>query len=86
MTLGLVLALVGAAGFTLTGGTLLAKVFCLELRLLGANSALVLSSLAEGLAEGYAAALLVVCVAGAETAIGLSLLVPFYRGSAFAVE
>jgi NADH-ubiquinone oxidoreductase chain 4L len=83
MTFGLALTGIGAAGFTLTGSSLLGKIFCLEVMLLGVNSALILASLASGSPDGYAHALLVVCVAGAETAIGLSLVVALYSGTAY---
>lgn len=86
MTFGTLLALAGAAGFTLTGGSLLGKVFCLEVMLLGVNALLIAGALASGSAAGYTSALLVVCVAGAETAIGLSLLVSLYSGSAYSLD
>ena len=86
MTFGALLALVGAAGFTLTGGSLLGKVFCLEVMLLGVNAALLAGALATGSAGAYTSALLVVCVAGAETAIGLSLVVSLYSGSVSSLD
>jgi NADH:ubiquinone oxidoreductase subunit K len=80
MTFGLLLAAVAAAGYTLTSGSLLSKVFCLEVALLGVAVTLVASSVGESASVAYSLALLSVCVAGAETAIGLSLIVALGEG------
>lgn len=79
MTFGLLVSLAGGAGFLLSGRGLLLKVFCLEVLLLG-----VAAALAVGLAEAGLAAspvLVAVAAAGAETAVGVSLVVAGHRGA-----
>lgn len=82
MALSLLLAAVATAGYTLTSGSLLGKVFCLEVALLGAALLLATHAVAGEASDAYSYALLAVCVAGAETAVGLSLVVALREGSA----
>ena len=75
MTAALLLSLAGAGGFLVAGRGLLLTVFCLEVLLLGLALLLALASLEGGAGAGGAAVLLATASAGAETAVGLSLVV-----------
>lgn len=79
MKLGLLIFLIGIEGFILNNKNLILMIICLEIMLL-AITVLVLSfslSFSDLLAQIYA--LYIIVLAGAESAIGLAILVCFYR-------
>lgn len=79
MKLGLLIFLIGIEGFILNNKNLILMIICLEIMLL-AITVLVLSfsiSFEDLLAQIYA--LYIIVLAGAESAIGLAILVCFYR-------
>jgi NADH-ubiquinone oxidoreductase chain 4L len=79
MGFSLALFLVGVLGFVLNRKSIILMLISVEIMLLAATLLVVLSALAFEDASGQAYAVYIVAVAGAESAIGLGLLVAFYR-------
>lgn len=79
MTLPLVLYLVGVLGFTLNRRNLLILIVSIELMLLRVTLLILISAHDVNDAIGQVFAALIVSVAGAESAIGLGVLVAYYR-------
>ena len=76
---GCLLFLIGIFGIILNNKSLIHMLMSIELMLLAANLFLVTFSLANDDIMGEVLALLVLGVAGAESAIGLAILVAYYR-------
>jgi NADH-ubiquinone oxidoreductase chain 4L len=79
MALSLALFLVGVLGFVLNRKSVILMLISIEVMLLAATVLVVLAALGFEDATGQAYALYIVAVAGAESAIGLGLLVAYYR-------
>nr|YP_665697.1 NADH dehydrogenase subunit 4L [Mesostigma viride]AAL36736.1 NADH dehydrogenase subunit 4L [Mesostigma viride]ADU04596.1 NADH dehydrogenase subunit 4L [Mesostigma viride] len=79
LTFSMTLFLIGVWGMFLNRKNLLIMLMCIELMLLGVNLNLLFFSLALDDLMGQIFALLVLTVAAAESAIGLAILVVYYR-------
>ena len=79
MILGLVLFVIGLLGFVLNRRNLLLMVISLEIMLLAVTLLVLVVSFEFDDILGQTFAIYVICVAGAESAIGLGILVSFYR-------
>lgn len=79
MKLGLFLFLIGIYGFILNKKNLLLMIISLELMLLAVTLLILTASLSFDDLFGQIYALYIIAIAGSEAAIGLSILVAFYR-------
>jgi NADH-ubiquinone oxidoreductase chain 4L len=79
MALSVALFLAGVLGFALNRKSVLLMLIAVEVMLLGGTLLVALSALQFEDAQGQAYAVYVIAVAGAESAVGLALLVAFYR-------
>jgi NADH-ubiquinone oxidoreductase chain 4L len=79
MGLSLALFLVGILGFALNRRSVIMMLISIEVMLLAATLLVILSALSFEDAFGQAYAVYIIAIAGAESAIGLGLLVAFYR-------
>ena len=79
MNLSLILFLIGILGFVLNGKNIILMLISLEIMLLALTFLILISSLSFDDILGQTYAVYVIAVAGAESAIGLGILVAFYR-------
>lgn len=79
MTLPLLLYLVGILGFTLNRKNLILLIVSIELMLLSVTLLVLISAHEYNDAIGQTYASFIISVAGAESAIGLGILVAYYR-------
>lgn len=79
MILSLIIFIIGLLGFAFNRKNIILMLLCIELMLLGATLLFVFSSHAFDDILGQTFALYVIVVAAIESAIGLSIIVAFYR-------
>ena len=79
MILSLALFLIGVLGFVLNRKNIIMMLICIEIMLLGITLLILLGSLSIDDIVGQMYAIYIISVAGAESAIGLGILVAFYR-------
>jgi NADH-ubiquinone oxidoreductase chain 4L len=79
MHLSLILFLIGLLGFVLNKKNIIIMLICIEIMLLAITFLILISSLNFDDILGQTFAIYIISVAGAESAIGLSILVAFYR-------
>jgi len=79
MIFALVLYLIAILGFILNRKNIIHMLMCLELMLLSIALLILVSSLAFDDLVGQAYAIYIISIAGAESAIGLAIIVTFYR-------
>lgn len=79
MTLSLVLFLVGVLGFSLNRRNLLILLISIELILLGVTLMILTSAHDFNDSTGHTFGILIIATAGAESAIGLGIIVAYYR-------
>lgn len=79
MNLSLTLFLIGILGFVLNRKNIILMLISLEIMLLALTFLILISSLSFDDILGQTYAVYVIAVAGAESAIGLGILVAFYR-------
>jgi len=79
MSLSIVLFLIGLLGFVLNRKNIILMLISIEIMLLAVTFLILLSSLNFDDIIGQTFAIYIISVAGAESAIGLSILVAFYR-------
>ena len=79
LTLGAVLFTTGVFGIFLNRKNVIVILMCVELMLLAVNINLVAFSVFQGNVVGQVFAMLVLTVAAAEAAIGLAILVVYFR-------
>ena len=77
--LALIIFLISLLGFVLNRKNIVLMLICLELILLSITLIILISSLNYDDIMGQTYAIYIICVAGAESAIGLGILVAFYR-------
>ena len=82
MILSLSLYVIGVTGIVLNRRHVLVTILALELCLLAVSLAMMVTSGAYNDVNGLTAGLLILTIAGAETAIGLALIVSQYRNFA----
>ena len=79
MILGLVLFLVGILGFVLNRKNIILMLISIEIMLLSITFLILVTSLNFDDILGQIYAIYIIAIAGAESAIGLGILVAFYR-------
>ena len=79
MSLTLVLFLIGILGFVFNRKNIILMLISIEIMLLSITFLILLSSLSFDDILGQTFSIYVIAIAGAESAIGLGLLVAFYR-------
>ena len=79
MLLSIILFLIGLLGFVLNRKNIILMLISIEIMLLAVTFLILLSSLNFDDIIGQTFAIYIISVAGAESAIGLSILVAFYR-------
>lgn len=79
MNLSIVLFLIGVLGFVLNRKNIILMLISIEIMLLGITLLILLGSLTMDDIFGQTYAIYIISVAGAESAIGLGILVAFYR-------
>ena len=79
MSLTLVLFLIGILGFVFNRKNIILMLISIEIMLLSITSLILLSSLNYDDILGQIFSIYIIAIAGAESAIGLGLLVAFYR-------
>jgi NADH-ubiquinone oxidoreductase chain 4L len=79
MSFSLILFLIGILGFVLNRKNIILMLISIEIMLLSITFLILLSSLSFDDILGQTFAVYIISVAGAESAIGLGILVAFYR-------
>jgi NADH-ubiquinone oxidoreductase chain 4L len=79
MNLSIILFLIGILGFVLNRKNLILMLISIEIMLLSITLILLISSLNYDDIIGQTYAIYIISIAGAESAIGLGILVAFYR-------
>jgi NADH-ubiquinone oxidoreductase chain 4L len=79
MYLSIILFLIGLLGFVLNRKNIILMLISIEIMLVAVTFLILLSSLNFDDILGQTFAIYIISVAGAESAIGLSILVAFYR-------
>jgi NADH-ubiquinone oxidoreductase chain 4L len=79
MRLSLILFLIGTLGFVLNKKNIILMLISIEIMLLSITFLILLSSLNFDDILGQTFSIYIIAIAGAESAIGLGLLVAFYR-------
>jgi NADH-ubiquinone oxidoreductase chain 4L len=79
MNLSITLFLIGLTGFILNRKNIILLIISIELMLLAVTFMILISSFAFDDALGQTFAIYIIAVAGAESAIGLGIVIAFYR-------
>jgi NADH-ubiquinone oxidoreductase chain 4L len=79
MNLSLILFLIGILGFVLNRKNVILMLISIEIMLLAITFLILISSLSFDDILGQTYAIYIIAIAGAESAIGLGILVAFYR-------
>jgi len=79
MNLSIILFLIGILGFVLNRKNVILMLISIEIMLLAITFLILISSLSFDDILGQTFAIYVIAIAGAESAIGLGILVAFYR-------
>lgn len=79
MNLSLILFIIGILGFTLNRKNILVMIFSIEILLLSITLLILVSSLNFDDVLGQTYAIYVILLAAAESAIGLGIIVAYYR-------
>ena len=79
MNLSLILFLIGILGFVLNRRNIILMLISIEIMLLSVTFLILLDSLSFDDILGQTYAIYIISIAGAESAIGLGILVAFYR-------
>jgi NADH-ubiquinone oxidoreductase chain 4L len=79
MNLSLILFLIGILGFVLNRKNIILMLISIEIMLLAVTFMILISSLGFEDIIGQVYAIYIITIAGAESAIGLGILVAFYR-------
>ena len=79
MNLSLILFLIGILGFVLNRRNIILMLISIEMMLLSITLLILISSLSFDDIIGQAFAIYIITIAGAESVIGLSILVAYYR-------
>lgn len=79
MNITMILFLIGILGFILNRKNIILMLISIEIMLLCITFLILVSSLGFDDILGQVYAVYIICIAGAESAIGLAILVAFYR-------
>ena len=83
MSLSLILFLIGILGFVLNRKNIILMLISIEIMLLAITFLILISSLSFDDILGQTYAIYIIAIAGAESAIGLGILVAFYRFNSY---
>ena len=83
MNLSLILFLIGVLGFVLNRKNIILMLISIEIMLLAITFLILVSSLTFDDILGQVYSIYIIAIAGAESAIGLGILVAFYRLEGF---
>lgn len=79
MNLSLIIFIIGILGFVLNRKNIILMLISIEIMLLGITFLILVSSISYDDILGQTFAIYIISIAGAESAIGLGILVAFYR-------
>jgi NADH-ubiquinone oxidoreductase chain 4L len=79
MNLSLILFLIGILGFILNRKNIILMIISIEIMLLAVTLLVLVSSYAFDDIQGQTYSIYIIAIAGAESAIGLAILVAYYR-------
>lgn len=79
MNLALILFLIGILGFILNRKNIILMIIAIEIMLLAVTLLMLISSFSFDDNVGQTFSIYIICIAGAESVIGLSILVAYYR-------
>jgi len=79
MNLSIILFLIGIIGFVLNRKNIILMLISIEIMLLGATLLILMGSLMFDDIIGQTFAIYIIAIAGAESAIGLAIVVAYYR-------
>jgi NADH-ubiquinone oxidoreductase chain 4L len=79
MNFTLILFLIGILGFILNRKNIILMIFCIEIMLLAVTLLILISSFNFDDNVGQTFSIIIISIAGAESVIGLSILVAYYR-------
>lgn len=79
MNLAIILFIIGILGFVLNRKNIILMLICIEIMLLSITLIIIINSYTMDDILGQTFGIYVISVAGAESAIGLSILVAYYR-------
>src|ERR1700745_4487846 len=79
MNLSLILFLIGILGFVLNRKNIILMLISIEIMLLAITFLILINSFIFDDILGQVFAVYIICIAGAESAVGLAILVAFYR-------
>ena len=79
INIALILFLIGILGFVLNRKNIILMLISLEIMLLALTLIILINSIYYDDIMGQTYAIYIICIAGAESAIGLGILVAFYR-------
>nr|QTK22380.1 NADH dehydrogenase subunit 4L [Pneumocystis sp. 'ludovicianus'] len=79
MNLSLILFLIGLLGFVLNRNNVLILIMCIEILLLSVTIMIVVQSLSMDDLIGQCFGIYIITIAGAESAIGLGIIVSYYQ-------
>jgi NADH-ubiquinone oxidoreductase chain 4L len=79
MNLSLILFLIGILGFVLNRKNIILMLISIEIMLLAITVLILINSFTFDDILGQVFAIYIICIAGAESAVGLAILVAFYR-------
>ena len=79
MNIALILFILGILGFVLNRKNIILMIICIEIMLLAITFLILVSSLSFDDILGQIYGIYIIAVAGAESAIGLGILVAYYR-------
>lgn len=79
MNLSLILFLIGLLGFVLNRKNVLLMIMCIEILLLSVTILIVVQSLSMDDLIGQCFGIYIITIAGAESAIGLGIIVSYYQ-------
>jgi NADH-ubiquinone oxidoreductase chain 4L len=79
MNISIILFLIGIIGFVLNRKNIILMLISIEIMLLAITFLILVSSLSFDDILGQLLGINIICVAGAESAIGLGILIAFYR-------
>ena len=79
MNLSLIIFIVGIIGFILNRRNIILLLICIEMIILAITLMILLAAFAYDDILSQVFAIYIICIAGAESAIGLGILVAYYR-------
>ena len=79
MNISLILFLVGILGFVMNRKNIIIMIIAIEIMLLAVTLLILISSFSFNDNIGQTFGMYIICLAGAESVIGLSILVAYYR-------